>query len=663
MYIYFSPNMRSVFNYLRPLKLDFAFLRTDCTGNNSLISYPARFGISIVVLLGLFVWFLLMALIYQYLRERKHCRKLRDAWTGDLQNINDLNQLSNTLRMDTMRMRTDSSANQSSDSKKMGMWIPWEWLKSPSRPRVMRSLIFLIVIAHLQFTSLCLTIINCTDYSIYQEAPDESGSDPLRMRAEQSQVCYQRTHFAAAFFSWIFIFAFSMALPLYFLRKLYMGYKHNLFETIEFRKSYGFMYRRIKHQYFWYRSTAWLWSFVGALETSVLPRDFFVQIPVLLAIASIEAFLLIYFQPMINRTELIQPLGIIVLKFLGSGLLFLTVQQTGIGSFLIVISVLSVLYLAYLYRKWQQCEPNKQLGVLHSTQTEAHGLEMVGSIKQHKDEPGNLTHLAKAPDSDIVSPASPTNGMSFASASSLIEEIHDPEDRDRVGLSPVSFKSPSHLGHPSISTNQHPSVSAVNLHLSEISSPSAVGIDEIAQGRRRLESFDVNRDMNPFHQLTRSIEAQQKAHGEGIGSAIDPNNPWNAQLLALGASSVNKNQEPRTAQEGYAQAGHVHAGQVDSLSIHHQPPPINPQSSLSPRSATITLSLAQDQSHNRSSSGAHLAEPPQSRMLEGQGRASSNSWSGSEWYGAEGASPSGKRLPPPLPTKETIPPPVPKKTR
>src|SRR6202000_1149226 len=124
---------------------------------------------------------------------------------------------------------------------------------------------FFLFITYQQFTALLLTVINCAHYDVYDYLGD-SNPNTYRMVAENSTICYVGTHLAAAIFSWLFLFIFSLFLPLFFLIKIYYGNKAKLLDDKEFKKDYGFMYRRIKYSRFYYRSFNWIYMFVSACQ-------------------------------------------------------------------------------------------------------------------------------------------------------------------------------------------------------------------------------------------------------------------------------------------------------------------------------------------------------------------------------------------------------------
>jgi len=131
--------------------------------------------------------------------------------------------------------------------------------------RSIQAMIILGSVCYLQFCVRTFQGLNCI----------EQGGE-LRLKVELSTVCYQGEHRSLAAFLWILLFAYGFGFPIwafYIIRKsayLAPGYAGLREPTRE--EKFGYLYRNLKAEYYWYRWLSFVTSFLLALQAVLANR-------------------------------------------------------------------------------------------------------------------------------------------------------------------------------------------------------------------------------------------------------------------------------------------------------------------------------------------------------------------------------------------------------
>jgi hypothetical protein len=295
IYTRFPPLARTVWNYMRIIRLDYSFFRPNC--NIDILSVIDRFFISFAVLGLLLVFFSICALLHQYLKqpERKN----------------------------------------------------YNWLFSPLAPRLGRAVLFTVYTTYIQSTIMILQIINCQQYPVFEYT--EPSISPQRMQSDNKQICYQNPHSGASAIAWFGLYFYCAGLPAYFLYKVWSNKRKGRLEDKIFLQNWGFLVRDMRPKYFFVRSLNWVYAFITAVQLALLPTRIDVQIPIMAGIAFAEFIIVTLFKPFDQHWKHIFPTTAACTRLIFAGILLLIVKQTVAGAVLIVFFTLAAILLISYY--------------------------------------------------------------------------------------------------------------------------------------------------------------------------------------------------------------------------------------------------------------------------------------------------------------------------
>jgi len=375
IYVYFTPEARIAFDYFRVIRLDFSYLRGQCSGTE--YTLIVQFFISLGVLMLIYILFILAALFYQY-RHRNHRNISHPVGSpfhppprpSEVQIDQSTNQSSGDQPQSPKR---NGSANENSpmvvapssswksffSAKSNSISTPHpsrasesqsatiaastptlisnNWLTNPSHPRVMRAMIFLFYLTYVQLSILSLSLFNCLDYPIYADLIPATPT--LRLSTDQTVICYQGQHLAAVFFALLALLIGCVIPPIWFVYQLRDGYRRSLLSSHRFHSNWSFLYRGMKPNYYWYRSLAFVIHFSFAIQAALIKPDLATQLYASLSIYFAQILFMWMLIPYQYLSNQYRSCSIIFFQCAGcSGLLFLARKSSSSTSSILLVA-------------------------------------------------------------------------------------------------------------------------------------------------------------------------------------------------------------------------------------------------------------------------------------------------------------------------------------
>jgi len=273
--MFFDQRERVGYNYLRIIRLDFSILLSQC--QPSPYTFVDQYFISISVLGIIFVYFIFAALIYQYRKQKK-------------KSIHSTSALKIQPSTSSFTYPRTLTLLNSSFHSILNYFDQIDWFHSPSHPRVVKSLIFIFSITSVELLILSFTVLNCGEYPIYSAI--FPGISALRLRVDHTSICFKSAHIGASFLALFFLLCY-VGFPLYFLYRLYMGYRMNLLTLPDFKGNWSLLYGEMKPQFFWYRSLTWIFQTVTAIQFVLIRPNVVTQLTISMATIAVQANLLL----------------------------------------------------------------------------------------------------------------------------------------------------------------------------------------------------------------------------------------------------------------------------------------------------------------------------------------------------------------------------------
>jgi hypothetical protein len=373
IYTRFPRSARIVWNYMRIIRLDYSFIRLNCSVNS--FSVVQRFFLSFAVLGLVFVFFALCGLFHQWVKQ------------PDRRNKN--------------------------------------WLLHPVAPRLGRAILFTVYTTYIQATIMILQIINCQDYPVYQYSEPSTSSQ--RLQSDQSQICYQSPHNGASVVAWFSLLVYCLILPAFFLYRVHYHKKANRLHEKKFTQQWGFLVRDMKDQFWIMRSMDWIYSFVTALQLALLPTDVKIQLPIICCLASFELFMVTYLQPFDQPWKHIIPTIQSCARLVMAGILLALVRQYAAAAVLIIVFTISMGALVTRYISMQR-KFNRSVG---SKEVE---LAATQHKEVYNGEEEDINILSPTSIEPVIDAAALSSSQEILSISSSAVESNNPNTTNTTEL-------------------------------------------------------------------------------------------------------------------------------------------------------------------------------------------------------------------------------------
>ena len=404
IFVYFTPTARTVFNYFQLVRLDFSYLKGQCSGAE--YDVVVQFFISLGVLGVIYAIFAVAALVYQYrtrhgeisqvqpLRGRSHQHikpvpsllpvpahssisfgsaggGIELAPTSSLslprgKSLHSGDSLSVTVppsssfhslqfqlepaadfpvaRPSEQIQATRTDANESNNSlltPTPATTIERISFHWISNPRQPRLVRAMIFVFYITYLQLTT---ECLALFHCVEYPIYAALSPptatSRLYSDQSVVCYSGLHSVVVGVAAPVLLFAVVGVPVGLVGYLRLLHHTNRLSDWLVRSRFGFLYRKVRSRCYWYRSLTFVLNFITALQVAIILPDLVTQFIISSAVVGCRLLFIIITPPFLTSLSLVKQLYWIAAQYAVVCFFLFVVRQINSSALLLSAQVL-----------------------------------------------------------------------------------------------------------------------------------------------------------------------------------------------------------------------------------------------------------------------------------------------------------------------------------